>query len=169
MLSSKKRHIPPWAKYSDDYSPLLITDFNLVGFFLFRILKRCIFRNLKKILIRTPIMYEFISIINGNFPVGMIEIDAENGANKTMWRHTYSFYLDGCISTLVHQPDASWNWSIRYRRKIARAISNALSQTAEEKISKARQLIRVEQFKEELILRQWSPDNPYLDIYNYAD
>lgn len=169
MLSPRKRHIPVWSKYSNAYSPLLVTDFNLVGFFLFRILKRCIFRNLKKILIRTPIMNEIISIINGNFPVGMIEIDAENGANKTLWRQTYSFYLDGAISTLVHQPDASWNWSIRYRRKIARAISNALSQTAEEKISRTRQLLRVEQFKEELIQRQWSPDNPYLYIYQYVD
>ena len=114
-------------------------------------------------------MNELISIINGNFPVGLIEIDAENGATKTMWRQTYSFYLDGCISTLVHQADASWNWSIRYRRKIARAVSNALTQTAEEKISKTRQIIRVQQFKEELIERQWSPNNPYLYIYQYVD
>jgi len=169
MLSTRKRHIPLWSKYSKDYPELLVTDYNLVGFFLFRILKKCIFRNLKKILIRTPVMNELISIINGNFPVGMIEIDAENGATKTMWRQTYSFYIDGCISTLVHQADASWNWSIRYRRKIARALSNALSETAEEKISKTRQLLRVQQFKEELIQRQWSPNNPYLYIYHYTD
>lgn len=159
MYTPKKRRIPLWSKYKPEYPPLLPSDYSFIVHALFKILKQSIFKRLKKVTVRMPMANEPVIVVGIYTPVGIIEIEAENPANKTSWHQIFFFYIDGSISTRGDQILAAWNWSMGYRRKLARVISYALSACAEEKISSMRQITRLSYFKAELIERIWSPDN----------
>jgi len=157
MRPGSNRRIPLWSLYKPEYPRLTIKDFPYLTYIVFNLMQKHLFKLIQEVQISTPGSLA-VRLPNGlGFPLGEIIIKAINPANKNPWIQYMFIYSDGSISTRGGQLNAAWLWKLTYLRKIARVLSNCLTNCAEENLAKIRQIERVQIFTLELIEKVFSP------------